>query len=151
MITPQVTLRIKLAPINPSDVNVIEGVYPQKPRPHEDLVSGQVCYIPGNEGLGEVVEIGSGVSKLRVGDRVVMGTPQAGTWASHMHARADALIPVGDKISDVQAATMSVSSSYLGGRYPYFLERVDKPANCTGDVARLCETIPWGLCYPKRR
>lgn len=100
---------MKLAPINPADINVIEGVYPQKPRPRTDLVSGQVRHIPGNEGLGQVVQIGAGVTNLQVGDRVVMGTTQPGTWVSHMLATAETLVPVGDRISDVQGATISVN------------------------------------------
>jgi mitochondrial enoyl-[acyl-carrier protein] reductase / trans-2-enoyl-CoA reductase len=68
-------------------------------------------FIPGNEGLGEVVQIGPGVEGLKVGDRVVMASSQAGTWSSYMNIKADAVIPIGNEISDVQGATLTVSAS----------------------------------------
>ena len=85
----EVQLRIRLASINPSDVNVLQGVYPSKPRPRTDLGTPQPVFIPGNEGLGEVIAVGSAASSetgsaaLKVGDRVVMGMPQAGDMVQH--------------------------------------------------------------------
>lgn len=104
----EVQLRMRLAPINPSDVNVIQGVYPVKPRPRSNLGTAQPVFIPGNEGLGEVVKLGPSTTGLRVGDRVVMGAPQAGTWSNYMNIAAKSLIYVRPGVSDVQAATMSV-------------------------------------------
>ena len=57
------------------------------------------------------MQIGPGVEGLKVGDRVVMGSSQAGTWASYMNIKADTLIPIGNKISDVQGATLCVSAN----------------------------------------
>ncbi|KAF8314677.1 NAD(P)-binding protein, partial [Clavulina sp. PMI_390] len=111
----EVQLRMKLAPINPSDVNVLQGVYPAKPRARTDSHLGlsEPYFVPGNEGLGEVVEIGGGAtaskSGLKVGDRVVMGVQQAGTWSSHMNIKEDGLIKVQPNVSDIQAATMSIN------------------------------------------
>lgn len=110
----EVQLRIRLATINPSDVNVLQGVYPSKPRPRTDLGTPQPIFIPGNEGLGEVVAVGSAVSSesrspgIKVGDRVVMGTPQAGTWSNIMNIKSDCVISVDKGVTDSQAATMSV-------------------------------------------
>jgi len=102
-------LRIRLAPINPSDINVIQGVYPAKLRARTEMGTPNPVFIPGNEGLGEVVKLGSGVVDLKVGDRVVMGAPQTGTWSNYMNIKADSLIPIGDGISDVQGATLSIN------------------------------------------
>lgn len=59
---PPQTLNIRyiLSPVNPSDINVIEGVYPAKPLPRSNLAAAgpgsaeQPCFIVGNEGLAEV-------------------------------------------------------------------------------------------------
>lgn len=55
-----INIRYVLSPINPSDINVIEGVYPSKPAPRTSLASdgpgsaSQPCFVVGNEGLAEV-------------------------------------------------------------------------------------------------
>lgn len=105
----EVQLRMLLAPLNPSDVNVIQGVYPMKPKARHDLGTDTPVFIPGNEGLGEVVKLGPSASGLRVGDRVVMGALQTGTWANYMNIDANTLIYVRPGVTDIQAATMSVS------------------------------------------
>ncbi len=58
------------APINPSDINTIEGKYPLKP----------LHGIPGHEGVGEVVATGARVRGLSRGDWVVPLEPCVGTW-----------------------------------------------------------------------
>jgi trans-2-enoyl-CoA reductase len=109
----EVQLRMRLAPINPSDLNVIQGVYPMKLRARENLGTSHPVFIPGNEGLGEVIAIGPSANGLNVGDRVVMGVSQAGTWSNHMNIKANGLILVRPSVSDVQAATMSVCRDYI--------------------------------------
>ena len=48
------TTRMMQAPINPSDINTIEGKYPIKP---------PLPAVPGNEGVGVVREVGSEVMR----------------------------------------------------------------------------------------
>src|SRR5258708_10637427 len=103
-----------MAPINPSDVKVLQGVYPAKPHPRLHSGTENPLYFPGNEGLGKVVEVGTGVKDLRVGDRVIIATPQSGTWSNLLNIGADGVILTGSLLTDVQAATMSVSSSMQG-------------------------------------
>lgn len=50
------------APINPADINIIQGSYPTQP----DLPA-----VGGSEGLGQVVEVGPNTKKLKVGDLVL--------------------------------------------------------------------------------
>ncbi|KDQ19452.1 hypothetical protein BOTBODRAFT_28029 [Botryobasidium botryosum FD-172 SS1] len=99
-------LRVLLSPINPADINVIEGVYPSKPSIRPDL--GNV-FIAGNEGLAEVVDVGDSVNSVVPGDWVVMSKPQAGTWASQLSVGEGDVIKVPQGLSEVQAATMSVN------------------------------------------
>jgi len=70
MAADRVRVRLRLSPINPSDLNYIEGTYGLKP----DLP----C-IAGLEGIGEVVEAGSAVTNLKPGDLVSL-PPLDGHW-----------------------------------------------------------------------
>lgn len=110
-------LQFILSPINPADINVIEGIYPSKPRLRTLFTSArlgegaQEAYIAGNEGLARITSIGAGVpGNYKVGDWVVMLTPQLGTWCSTLNVKLNdvLLVPNSDKLSEVQAATMMV-------------------------------------------
>ncbi|KAI0305967.1 hypothetical protein B0F90DRAFT_948379 [Multifurca ochricompacta] len=106
-----VNLRFILSPINPADVNVIEGVYPSKPQPSSSPeVQGDV-FVGGNEGLAEVISVGEGVKGLKGGDWVVMKASQLGTWRSAANIRSEQLlkVPRFDGLSEVNAATMMVN------------------------------------------
>jgi trans-2-enoyl-CoA reductase len=50
------------APINPADLNIIQGSYPTQPA---------LPAVGGSEGLGQVVEVGPDAKKLKVGDFVL--------------------------------------------------------------------------------
>ncbi|KTG40061.1 hypothetical protein cypCar_00002503 [Cyprinus carpio] len=57
-----VRLHMLAAPVNPADMNMIQGSYPV------------LCPLPavgGNEGVAEVIEVGSDVTSLRPGDWVM--------------------------------------------------------------------------------
>lgn len=60
-----------LSPVNPADINTIQGKYPSRP---------PLPAVAGNEGVGEIVAIGSDVQGLRIGDRVVPNGPNFGIW-----------------------------------------------------------------------
>jgi trans-2-enoyl-CoA reductase len=64
-------------------LNVIEGKYPEKPRPRIGFSDNpeDVVFIPGNEGLAIIEAVGPREPKLKVGDWVVMHRAQSGTWA----------------------------------------------------------------------
>jgi len=70
----QVIIEMLAAPINPADINTIQGVYPKKP-----TLPGT----PGNEGVGRVLAIGSSVTSLKEGDLVIPNETNLGTWRSH--------------------------------------------------------------------
>ena len=58
-----VRVRFLASPINPSDLNQIEGTYPIRP--------AQLPAVGGNEGVARVEEIGRGVVGLKPGDLVI--------------------------------------------------------------------------------
>ena len=73
------------APINPADINQIEGVYPVRPA---------LPTVGGNEGLGRVVALGSPDLGLEVGDLVVPASAGLGTWRTGVVAPADDFMQV---------------------------------------------------------
>ncbi|CAH8387072.1 unnamed protein product [Eruca vesicaria subsp. sativa] len=66
-----VCVKMIAAPINPSDINGIEGVYPVRP---------PVPAVGGYEGVGEVYSVGSNVNALSPGDWVIPSPPSSGMW-----------------------------------------------------------------------
>ncbi|KAJ2064919.1 mitochondrial 2-enoyl thioester reductase [Coemansia sp. S146] len=72
------------APVNPSDLNQIEGTYPVKGHFSEAILEGERVAVGGNEGVGVVTAIGGSVCDLRVGDWVVpRRAGEFGTWCTH--------------------------------------------------------------------
>lgn len=104
-----VNIRFLLSPINPADINVIEGVYPNKPAPSDLFGNAQTpVYVGGNEGLAEVVETGQGVSELKTGDWVIMTKSQIGTWTSARNVDAQDVLKVPSDLGEAAAATITV-------------------------------------------
>lgn len=81
----EVVVRTLGSPINPSDINQIQGVYPSKPEKTTELGTSEPAAVCGNEGLFEVIHKGSNVS-LEVGDWVVPANVNFGTWRTHAKA-----------------------------------------------------------------
>jgi trans-2-enoyl-CoA reductase len=91
-------LEMLAAPINPSDVLTLTGEYGMLP---------PLPAIGGNEGIGRVAAVGEGVT-LPVGTRVVLPIG-IGTWASHMIAKASALVPLPAAGDAVQLSMLTVN------------------------------------------
>ena len=108
-----VSVKVLLSPINPSDLHVVHGSYAVQPAPRELNVYGEekTLYLPGNEGLGEITEIGPDVKTLKRGDWVVFGKTQSGTWSSAQILDEKEVIKMdrGSGISAVNASTLAVS------------------------------------------
>lgn len=95
----EVIVAADLAPINPSDLLNIQGLYGAK-RPNLPLV-------PGGEGVGRIVRRGAGVTQLNVGDRVLL--PGPGTWRERFRAPARALFALPETIDPQQLAMLRVN------------------------------------------
>jgi trans-2-enoyl-CoA reductase len=94
----EVAIRMLAAPINPADLNVIEGTYGELPPLPATI---------GNEGAGEILALGPGVENLRVGQKVL---PLAvGTWTSELILPAKNAIPLPDDIDIHQASMLTVN------------------------------------------
>lgn len=106
----QCTLRLLTAPLNPADINQIQGVYPSKPPFTTDLGTPEPHAVPGNEGAFEVVSIGSGVKNLRKGDWVIMKRTGMGTWRTHAQFDESQLLKIDSKgLTPMQVGTVGVN------------------------------------------
>ncbi len=92
-------VRLLAAPINPADLNVIEGTYPIRP-----ALPG----VPGVEGVGLVEAVGGSVTNFAAGDRVLL--PHGyGTWREAGVVKADNLWKVPEGIATEQAAMLRIN------------------------------------------
>ena len=96
----EVILQLHYAALNPADAYLAEKMYPAKPRlPH----------ILGRDGLGTVVEVGSGVGDIRVGDRRAIlrsevGIRRPGTFAQRVAVPAQDLVEIPLDWTELEAA-----------------------------------------------
>jgi mitochondrial enoyl-[acyl-carrier protein] reductase / trans-2-enoyl-CoA reductase len=95
----EVIVKMSAAPINPADLNAIEGKYPIKPA---------LPATPGMEGSGVVIEIGSAVRDLAIGTQVIL-PHNFGTWREMAVIAADKLVAAPNEIEPVQAAMLKVN------------------------------------------
>ena len=106
----EVILQVLYAALNPADRYLAENLYPAKPKlPH----------ILGRDGVGTVVEVGSGVKVIRVGDRRVIlrgevGVNSPGTFAQRVAVPARDLVevPVGWSEPEAAGATLVYLTAY---------------------------------------
>lgn len=92
-----VTVRFLASPINPADINQIQGVYPTKPTWTTALGTSEPIAVGGNEGVAEVLSVGSGVKEVQKGDWVIMKKQGFGTWRTHAQTTMDYLSPIRNK------------------------------------------------------
>jgi len=96
----EVVLQVQYAALNPADRYLAENLYPAKPRlPH----------ILGRDGMGTVVEVGSGVNDVRVGDRRgilrgEVGINRPGTFAQRVAVPVQDLIEIPSGWSEPETA-----------------------------------------------
>lgn len=95
----QVHVKMLAAPINPADINMIQGTY--------GISAESFPAVGGNEGVGVVESPGS--SQLKKGDWVIPAQPSFGTWRTEAYANAEDLIKVRNDIPVEYAATLSVN------------------------------------------
>lgn len=104
-------LRTLAAPINPADVNTVQGTYGVRPEFSPLIGTPEPSAIPGGEGVFEV--LASTSPALRPGDWAIPARTGFGTWRTHAVAPADALVRVADEdrqaLTPLQVATVAVN------------------------------------------
>jgi trans-2-enoyl-CoA reductase len=95
----QARVRMQFAPVNPADLNLIEGTY------------GRLPALPatvGNEGCGVVEAVGQGVADLRVGD-LVRPRDLVGSWCGACVAEAGRFTRLPAGLPPEQAAQLCIN------------------------------------------
>ncbi|KAL2915894.1 hypothetical protein HK105_204596 [Polyrhizophydium stewartii] len=101
----QVLVHVKLRPVNPADLFSVMGAYP-------GFAPKTFPATPGLEGYGVVAEVGAGVTRVKVGQRVspffdtISGH---GSWQEFIVIDEQALALVPDNVSDESAAQLIVN------------------------------------------
>jgi trans-2-enoyl-CoA reductase len=95
----EVVVQMRAAPINPADLNAIEGKYPVRP---------ELPATPGFEGAGVVVDLGREVTSIAAGALVIL-PHNIGTWRDALAVKASELVAVPPEIEPVQAAMLKIN------------------------------------------
>jgi trans-2-enoyl-CoA reductase len=95
----EAVVQMRAAPINPADLNAIEGKYPVRPA---------LPATPGFEGAGVIVEVGLEVTNVAIGALVIL-PHNIGTWREAVSVKADELVAVPPEIEPGQAALLKIN------------------------------------------
>lgn len=91
----ELLVKMCAAPMHPSDLNTIQGVYGIKPK---------LPAVIGNEGVGKVIRCGSMVKGFTVGDVVIPSVVSSGTWQTYFRGKAGHFFRVSHPIPAAHAA-----------------------------------------------
>src|SRR5207244_4192664 len=95
----EAVVEMRAAPINPADLNQIEGKYPVRP---------ELPATPGFEGAGVVAEVGANATTVVLGDLVIL-PHNVGTWRDAVAVKAEDLVVVPAGIEPVHAAMLKIN------------------------------------------
>ena len=104
-----VRLQIHAAGINFADLLLVSGQYQEKP---------PLPFIPGAEAGGVITEVGSGVSNLKAGDRV-MALTGTGAFAEEAVVDAGRIFPIPAKMDFASAAGFPVAYGTSHGAFDW--------------------------------
>src|SRR5579863_8311891 len=91
----QILVRVHAAGVNPYDTYMRNGTYAIKP---------PLPYTPGSDAAGTVEAVGSGVAKLKPGDRVYVAKTVTGAYAEYAIALESQVHRLPEKVSFSQGA-----------------------------------------------
>src|SRR5688572_16395058 len=101
----EITVCVEAAPINPSDLLILSGIYGPLPR---------LPTVPGKEGVGRVLDVGPGVEGLTSGTRVLLPIG-AGSWRERVKVAAEDVIVVPEEapVEKLAMATMNPLAAHF--------------------------------------
>jgi len=91
----QILVRVHAAGVNPYDTYMRNGTYAIKP---------PLPYTPGSDGAGTVEAVGSGIAKVKPGDRVYVAKTVTGAYAEYAIALESQVHRLPEKVSFTQGA-----------------------------------------------
>ncbi|CAH2092912.1 unnamed protein product [Euphydryas editha] len=138
----EVLVRMLAAPVNPADINTIQGKYP---------VNIKLPIIPGNEGVGIVEDIGKEISGICPGDRVIITKPAQGTWRNVGVFEKDVVRVIPNDLGLIEAATLTVNpctayrmlSDFKPVKDGHVVIQNGANSACGQNVIQICKA--WGI------
>ena len=95
----QVLIEIEFSPLNQSDLLLARGIYGTRPA---------LPTVIGNEGVGRVLKVGTGVKNVKVGDRVVAPLSSF-TWRERMVISANGLFALAGGADAQQLSMLAIN------------------------------------------
>ncbi|GMR48740.1 hypothetical protein PMAYCL1PPCAC_18935, partial [Pristionchus mayeri] len=96
----EVLIRWLASPVNPLDINKIQGVYAFKP---------SLPAIAGTEAVGRIIKVGSSVTRFSPGDKAVIFTSYSACWTDVSVVEEGELMKIDNRITPIQGATLMVN------------------------------------------
>ena len=119
----EVVIDIKAAGVNPADTYMLGGGYAIKP---------DLPYTLGADAAGVITEVGEGVDRFNIGDRVFVGIclgfSPMGCYAEKLVRHHDDVAPLPDNISFAQGTALG--TAYATAHYGLFARGGAKPGEC---------------------
>jgi NADPH:quinone reductase-like Zn-dependent oxidoreductase len=97
--TNQVLVGVEFSPINPNDLSVARGTYALRPA---------LPTVIGNEGVGRILSVGSGVKTVQAGDRVLVPLSSF-AWRERMVIPAEGLFALPPGADPQQLAMLGIN------------------------------------------
>jgi NADPH2:quinone reductase len=94
----QVVVRLRAIGVNPVETYIRSGIYGPVPMP----------FTPGSDGGGEVLAVGSGVTKVKPGDRVYVARSISGAYAEQVLCTEAQVHPLPPSVSFEQGAAVGI-------------------------------------------
>ncbi len=119
----QVVIDIKAAGVNPADTYMLGGAYAIKP---------DLPYTLGADAAGVISQVGAGVDRFKVGDRVYVGIclgfNPTGCYAEKLVRAHEDVAPLPDNVSFAQGAALG--TAYVTAHYGLFARGDAKAGEC---------------------
>jgi NADPH:quinone reductase-like Zn-dependent oxidoreductase len=103
----EVLVSMEAAPVNPSDVLLVRGIYSVRPA---------LPFSLGAEGVGRVTQTGSRIAVALQGKRVlILPTYEQGTWADQVVVPVRNIVPISDDADPLQLSMLGINpaTAYL--------------------------------------
>jgi len=95
----QVLVRVRAVGVNPVETYIRAGSYARRPA---------LPYTPGSDAAGDVIAVGEGVTRFRVGDRVYLHGSITGTYAELALAEESHVHPLPERTTYAQGAALGI-------------------------------------------
>ena len=135
----QVLIGVEFSPLNQSDLLLARGIYGTRPA---------LPTVIGNEGVGRVLAVGSGVENVKVGDRV-LAPLSSFTWRERMVVSANGLFALPPDADPQQLAMLAINPPTAALLLSEFVNL--KPGDWVVQNSANSGVGRWVIAFAKRR